>query len=329
MALGRFTLRDPSGIEVELVDLGAAIEVVRTPDRGGRVEDITLRLDSDEDRLDHRRNPHLGITVGRYANRIGPAELVIDGRHHQLTANEGPNQLHGGGGFGRRRWIGRSTARGVRFELESPSGEMGFPGTIRTSATYELKNAVLSIDLDATTDATTVCSMTNHTYWNLGGPQAETIRQHHVQIDATQMVPVGAARLPSGPPGIVSPPFDFGHPTRLGPAITNVGPPGFDHCYMVEGDGFRRHARLVHQASGRCLEVWSAHPALQFYAGGYLDSPGGGGRAHGPFAGLCLEPQHVPNAPHLEWAPSTLLLPGQHYHHRIEFRFATTEQLEP
>ncbi|NDH84575.1 MAG: galactose-1-epimerase, partial [Acidimicrobiia bacterium] len=71
----RFTLRSAAGIEVELVDLGAAVEVIRAPDRGGAIDDITLRLDDDEARADHARNPHLGITVGRFANRIGGARF--------------------------------------------------------------------------------------------------------------------------------------------------------------------------------------------------------------------------------------------------------------
>ena len=108
MPLRRFTLRSAAGIEVELVDLGAAVEVIRAPDRHGVIDDITLRLDDDEARTDHARNPHLGITVGRFANRIGGARFELDGVVHELAANEGDNLLHGGAdGFGRRR--GRSS----------------------------------------------------------------------------------------------------------------------------------------------------------------------------------------------------------------------------
>ena len=121
MPLRRFTLRSAAGIEVELVDLGAAVEVVRAPDRHGAVDDITLRLDDDEARTDHDRNPHLGITVGRFANRIGGARFELDGVVHELAANEGDNLLHGGAdGFGRRRW--------EVVDTDDGDGEDGTPG---------------------------------------------------------------------------------------------------------------------------------------------------------------------------------------------------------
>ncbi len=137
MPLRRFTLRSAAGIEVELVDLGAAVEVIRAPDRGGAIDDITLRLDDDEARTDHARNPHLGITVGRFANRIGGARFELDGVVHELAANEGGNLLHGGAdGFGRRKWEVVDTNDGVTFSLVSPDGDMGFPGTLAATVHY-------------------------------------------------------------------------------------------------------------------------------------------------------------------------------------------------
>ena len=44
MPLRRFTLRSAAGIEVELVDLGAAVEVIRAPDRHGAVDGVTFSL---------------------------------------------------------------------------------------------------------------------------------------------------------------------------------------------------------------------------------------------------------------------------------------------
>lgn len=305
-----------------MVDLGAAIEVVRAPDRAGRVADVTLRLDDDEARLDHGRNPHLGVTVGRYANRIGGACFSLDGASHHLDANEGPNQLHGGtDGFGRQRWtVADQDDTAVRFELVSPDGDMGFPGEMRASATYRLAGTTLAIDLEAHTDAPTVCSLTNHAYWNLGGPSEATIDDHHVTIDAGRVVPVGDDLIPEGEPVAVEGPFDLQTPAHLGRRIGFALPSGYDHCFVIDGDGFRRHARVDHPASGRRLEVWSDHPACQFYTGAFLPGSTGGGRHHGPFAALALEPQHIPDAPNRPWAPSPVLRPGETYVHHLEFR---------
>ncbi|MEM9202890.1 MAG: aldose epimerase family protein [Actinomycetota bacterium] len=322
MALHRFTLHSTDGIEVELVDHGAAIEVVRSPDRNGDVCDITLRLDSDDDRRD--RNPHLGITVGRFANRIGGARFTLDDTEHTLDANEGANILHGGtAGFGTVAWHGdQLDEQTVRFSRHSPAGDMGFPGALDATVTYRLDAATISIDFEATTDAATVCSMTNHAYWNLGGPTEATIDAHVVTIDASRVVPVDDDLIPDGPPVDADGPFDLRSGASLGARIGFPLPHGYDHCFMIDGDGFRRHARVDHPASGRRLDVWSDHPAAQFYTGAFLDGPGGGGRHHGPFAALAVEPQHVPDAPNQAWAPSTVLRPGETYTHHLEFRLS-------
>ncbi|MEC7374372.1 MAG: galactose-1-epimerase, partial [Actinomycetota bacterium] len=97
----------------------------------------------------------------------------------------------------------------------------------------------------------------------------------------------------------------------------------YDHCFMVDGAGFRRHARIDHPATGRRVEVWSDQPACQFYTGAFLPGTEGGGRTHDAFAALALEPQHVADAPNLPWAPSPVVRPGEPYRHHLEFRLTT------
>ncbi len=317
MPLERFVLSSTDGVQVELVGHGAAIEVVRAPDRKGDVADVTLRMDSDDDRLGH--NPHMGITVGRFANRIGGARFTLDGVEHRLDANEGANLLHGGTlGFGKVGWeVAEATDELVRFALTSADGDMGFPGELHAEAQYRLSGSTIEIDLTAATDAPTVCSMTNHAYWNLGGPGEATIDDHVVTVDASSVVPVDDTLIPDGEPVPAEGPLDLRAGALLGSRIGFPLINGFDHCFMVDGEGFRRHARVEHPASGRRLEVWSDQPAAQFYTGAFLSGPGGGGREHGAYAALAIEPQHVPDAPNQPWAPSAVLRPGERYHHRL------------
>ncbi len=48
---------------------------------------------------------YIGQLVGRYGNRIGGAGFELDGKRYTLTANNGPNTLHGGDvGFGKYVW---------------------------------------------------------------------------------------------------------------------------------------------------------------------------------------------------------------------------------
>jgi aldose 1-epimerase len=319
----RHRLTAPSGLSVELLGLGASLARLEVPSSDGAPVPLVLDLPTIGDREDPVRNPYLGATVGRYANRIRDAAFTLDGVTRLLTANEGEHQLHGGSpAFSHVVWETRSvTTDQVVFARTSPDGENGFPGTLDVTATYRLADHALLVTYEATTDAPTVVSMTNHAYWNLGGPTEDDIGDHVVTLAADDVVPVDEDTLPAGPPRpVADTPFDLRRPTRLGDRLGFALPNGFDHCFLVTGEGLRRHGQVTHP-SGRTLEVWSDHPAVQLYTGAFLSGgPGADGRRHDPFAALCLEPQHVPDAPNLAWAPSPILRPGERYRHRIEFR---------
>lgn len=269
MELERVVLADGTGVEVEVVDVGASIDIVRSPDRNGVVDLITLPL-ADEHRADPRRNPSVGATVGPFANRlVVDAEIV----------------LHGGeSGWSWQRWaVAEVSDTRATFTLGS------------AQAVYVLHRGRLDISLTVTPTCDTVVSMTNHTYWNLGGPLAE----HELDVAATAAVPVDDDLLPTGPPVTLEAPIAL--------------PGEYDTCVMIDGDGFRRHASVAHARSGRRLDVWSDHPALQVYTGHW----------RGTTQGLALEPQHVPNAPALPWAPSAAVRAGDTYRHDLAFHITT------
>lgn len=324
-AVHRHRLESASGLAIELLDLGATLARVEVPGTDGVPVPLILDLDSPAEREYPVRNPYLGVTVGRYANRLRDAQFPLDGLTHAVQANEGDHQLHGGSpGFSHVVWeTAAATADAVTFTRTSGDGESGFPGALTAAATYRLTDQAIHITYEATTDAPTIVSMTNHAYWNLGGPTEDDIGEHEVSIDADRVVPIDDATLPCGPPVAVDgTPFDLRNPTRLSDRLGFALPNGFDHCFMVDGDGLRRHARVTHP-DGRALEVWSDHPAVQFYTGAFLSGgPGADGRTHDPFAAFCLEPQRVPDAPNLEWAPSAVLRPGERYVHELGFHLA-------
>ncbi len=316
-------LTSSTGLAIELLDLGATLHRVEAPDGSGGAVPLSLSLDAVAEREDPIRNPYLGVTIGRYANRVRESRFAIDDETFELDANEGANQLHGGSlGFSHLVWDAEPADGRVTFRRVSPSGEMGFPGDLDVSVTYELTDRTIRITYEATTDAPTVVSMTNHTYWNLGGPTEPDVGDHAVQLNADLVVPVDDESLPSGPPEAVDDTlFDLRDAVLLSDRLGFALPNGYDDCFTIRGDGLRRHARVEHAATNRSLEVWSDQPALQLYTGVFLSGgPGADGRNHDPFAAMCLEPQHVPDAPNLDWAPSPVLLPGQHYVHQLEFR---------
>ena len=114
--------------------------------------------------------------MGRYANRIAAGSFSLEGRQYPLAVNNGPNHLHGGiKGFDQKLWtiLDQSDSELVRYD--SPDGEEGYPGTLKTQVSYSIDDCnVLTIQYQALTDAATPINLTNHSYFNLAGHDANS-----------------------------------------------------------------------------------------------------------------------------------------------------------
>jgi len=304
------------GIEVSLLSLGAALHSVRVPDRDGRLGPVHLTLPTIPAYADPALNPHLGATLGRYANRIARGHFTLDGVAYSLEVNKAPNTLHGGTrGFDRLPWTVLNVDDGgdeavVTFGLTSPDGDEGFPGTVHAEATYRLSSGRIEITMSAVTNAPTVISMANHGYWNLDG--SDSIAQHVLEVPAQRRLLMDATGIPTGVVDVADTPYDLNRPAELGPVITATG--GLDDCYIIDGAGMRVAARLHGPRSGRSMTVSSDAPGLQVYTGNSL---------HPPFAvhqSVSLEAQRLPDAPNQPDLGPCVLRPGE--------RYATTTLLE-
>ncbi len=321
----RFTLRNRHGVSVQVMTLGATLLGVETPDRTGRIANITLHLDTCEQYL--AGHPCLGSTCGRYANRIARARFTLDGVEYHLTANEGRNHLHGGRrGFDKVLWeaevLDTPGGPSVRFKYISPEGEEGYPGTLRASVTYRLtEENELHLDYSAETDKPTVVNLTNHAYWNLAGDG--TALDHQLTIEADHYLPVDAELIPLGQLApVAGTAMDFTSPRAIGSRIAEV-PPGYDHCYVLRPGAPGQLvpcARVYEPTTGRTMEVWTTEPGVQFYTGNHLNVRCGE-RSYRRHDGFCLECQHFPDSPNHPDFPSTVLRPGQSYRQRTIHRF--------
>lgn len=312
----RWTL-ERDGSRVRVLTYGAIVQSVEVPDRDGTAGEVALGLPDLAGYLTYT-SPFFGAVCGRYANRIGGASFTLDGRTHRLTANEGPNQLHGGvRGFDKRVWAAREVDGGVELLLVAEDGEEGFPGRLAVSVTYTLEpGGALRIGYRATTDAPTVLNLTNHTYWNLAGADSGSALGHELRIAAGRITPVDAASLPTGELAPVEGTrFDFREPKPVGP--------GYDHNYVLDarGDGAAAldavAAELYDAGSGRVLTVRTTEPGIQLYTADHL-----GDRPFVPSAGIALETQHFPDSPNRPDFPSTVLRPGEEFVSTTEYGFS-------
>lgn len=201
----RFTWRNTSNVQVQLITYGATITSIKVPDKNGTIKDIVMGFNDMNGYL-NPLNPYFGATVGRVANRIGNARINIDGVTYNVTANKGAFQLHGGfKGFDKVNWTHFVDGTRVVLSYRSADGEEGYPGDLLVNVTFELTaENQFRIDYKATTTKATTVNMTNHSYFNLAGDGAgaEELYKHVVCINADQTTETDDNSIPTGTEGI-------------------------------------------------------------------------------------------------------------------------------
>mgnify|MGYP002519272889 CR=1 FL=1 len=307
-------------MNVCVADLGAAL-ISCTIDGC----DVALGYDTAEAYLSNAGN--MGATIGRYANRIRNGRFTLNGTVYKLPCNRPPHCLHGGkAGFHQKLWrVKQYTPQLITLELFSPDGDQGFPGNLTVTATYSLRGTVLSLLYTAVSDADTVCSLTNHSYWNLAGHDAghTALCEHIFTIPSAARCELDSDTVPTGRlcrvEGTV---FDLRHGVRLGDVLNNPAlkpARGFDHPYVLSG---KWECAAAVRYGDTAMEVWTDAPCMQVYSGNGLPNVSGKrGAQYGPQVGFCLETQQFPDAPNCAAFPSAVLYAGEVKTYRTEYRF--------
>jgi aldose 1-epimerase len=314
-------LTNGAGMRARVIAQGATLQELLVPDRNGQLANVVRSYPNAADYQDRRQVA--GATVGRFANRIAGARFMLDGREYRLTANSGPNSIHGGpNGFDRAMWTIARVTSGPRASVTlthtSPDGDEGFPGEMKLSVTYTLdEQNVLTLTMEATTSKPTILNLTNHSYFNLAG-QADggDVTNHLMTIHADAFTPSSARLIPTGEiRSVAGGAFDFRTPRRIGERIADPDPQiqngrGYDHNWVLRGGATRQPkpaARLEDPVTGRVLELSTTEPGLQVYTG--------------LKGSVAFEPQHFPDSPNHPNFPSVRLDPGKTYRHVTVYKF--------
>lgn len=305
------TLTHPSGITASVHPLGATLRSLCVPDRLGRMGNILVGFENDDEWL--QNDPHFGCTIGRYANRIANGRFSLNGSLHQLSQNQGNHHLHGGlKSFSKVIWKTEFLSDyAVRFSYHSPAGEEGFPGNLDVTIDYILGENSLTWKASANTDQATPVNLTCHPYFNLTGNARQSILQHELQIRADAYLPVDPTLIPTGElRSVDGTGFDFLTPTLIGKNLEAAA--SFDHTFVLDPPSQQPNIRCYDHATGRIMELTTNQPGVQLY----LASPFG----HENSA-FCLEPQKFPDSPNQPHFPNSILIPGEHYENVIHFHF--------
>lgn len=329
-----YRMVNAQGASAVIMTYGGRILELKMPDRNGKMDHVLLGFDNIASY--ERDTSGQGSLIGRFGNRIGGGIFTLDGVTYQLAKNDNAvNHLHGGTvGYSARVWEAEPKGEtSLALHLTDPDGNQNYPGTVQITVTYTLTDDnALEIHYHAITDKATIINLTNHSYFNLSDCSKGDVLSHELQLDADYITPVDETLIPTGElMPVAGTPFDFNVPKAIGRDIHADHPQivfglGYDHNFVLRGEGLRRVATLTAADTGRRMDMLTDQPGVQVYSANFLtkeDLPLRGNRPQQQRAALCLETQHFPDTPNKPQFPSCVLRPGEVYDTTTIYRFST------
>lgn len=326
-----YTMTNSKGHSVTVLNYGGIIQSIMVPDKEGNLANVVMGYNDIEGYIEHA--PHFGCITGRTAGRISGGGFVIDGTRYDLISGDNGVNLHGGPvGLDRRIWHVAEVVADDHIELAlsytSPAMDQGFPGEVDMVVSYRFdEEDALTITYRGTTDAATILTLTNHSYFNLSGDLSTDILSHEMRLPADRVVVIDKDSVPVRIEDVSGGAFDFRKPKAIGRDIgaddENLkNGAGYDHPFVLnKEDG--ETLELFHKPSGRKMTVTTSEQCVVCYTGNFL------GEVPYVFDGqkvvdrgaVCLETQYYPDAINASFIPERILRPGEAYLEETTFRF--------
>lgn len=293
-------LSNEQGLDITLLNYGATLTKVYSPDHEGKRRNIVLGLDNPKDYLNRRA--FLGCTIGRVAGRItkGTCSGSKEGKIH-LQINENGNHLHGGQtGFDTKFWDfiveEEEDQICVRFSCTSPDGEGGYPGKLFANVCYILKESnELLIEYTAQSDEATLFNPTNHTYFHLD--DEKDVLNHELTVASDYYLPLTEESLPTGQiVPVKGSDFDLNQTRTLKRVLSSkeeqiITAKGLNHPFLLKDA--QPQILLQSPKSRRQVTMTTSLPAVVIYTGNHFSEEVDGIAKNG---GIALETQRLPDA---------------------------------
>ncbi len=327
-----YTLDGCCGVTATILTFGGILNSLYVTDKNGNAKNIVLGYDKIEHHA--KRGAYYGAIVGRCANRIKKSRFTLDGKEYILPENDKQNQLHGGpDGFSYRIWNACENADGsLTLSLNSPDGDMGYPGNLSAKVTYSVNGRALEIRYEAETDAPTVVNLTNHAYFDIAGAGSGRTMEQLLWLDCDKMTDTDNELIPTGEVlPVNNTPYDFTTAKAIGKDIEcdfkllrYFG--GYDtNYYKKDYNGIASPiARLTDPATDLSMTVITDLPCVQLYTTNSVDDGApdfANGVTHTLHCGVCLETQAAPDAINSGDAESVILRPDKKYESFTAFVF--------
>ncbi len=292
-----YTLKN-SHMELRVLDYGCRLQALIFNER-----DLVCGHDTMEDYL--ADTSYQGAFVGRVANRIKDARFSLNGQEYQLEKNHnGRNHLHGI--LASLIWsVAEVSDEKIVFTHTSTPEEEGYPGTMTLTVTYRLSEDCLVMDYTANTDEDTPINLTNHTYFNIDGYDACSVREHELCVSGDKISVVDGDLVPVGEYlDVTDTAYDFREFHKIGERL-NDEITGYDNNYFITKDepiSLAGYDALYHAATVRsakhALACYTNLPCIQVYTANFLGNDPVFKCGIPPRAqhSICLETQFEPDS---------------------------------
>ena len=329
-----YIMTNSCGTVVSVLNRGGVVKNIIVKDKNGDAVDVVLANKAPE--IIESNPGYLGAAIGRHANRLAFGKFTINGVEYSVAQNDHGNNIHGGiTGYDKRIWdveiAGTDEEPALILTLNSPDGEEGFPGNVDIKMTYSLTadNAFV-IRYEAVSDKDTIVNLTNHSYFNLGGHASGVIDNQVLKMNSSFFTPNCKGCMPTGEIlSVEGTPFDFREAKTFGEGFASdyeqvrmFG--GFDHNFIIDGEGYRLCAVAENPENGVVMEVMTNKPGVQLYTCNAMDDNtiGKDGAVYGKHMAFCLETQFFPNSMKNLHFPSVVLKAGDKYDYTTAYKFS-------
>ena len=324
--ISSYTITNGNGMQLRVIEYGAAITSLKVPLANGNVEDVVLGFDTIEAYLESinlKAPPHFGAAIGRWSGRISKGQFALNQNNYQLGLNNGGHSLHGGRyGFSQTVWkmerISTKNNPSITFSYLSPDGDEHFPGKLQVEVTYTISEEnELIVDFWAAAEEDTIVNLTQHSYFNLNGHRSH-IADQQLSVNAEKiletidMIPTGLALDVDGTL------FDFRSPQNC--------PHTIDATFVLDKKT-PLAATLFNPRNKLKMAVYTTQPAVHIYVGGdcFNILKGKEDAGYHSLSGICFETQNFPDAPNHANFPDPILRKGQNYKQSTTYKFTAND----
>ncbi len=318
-----YTLKNAT-MDVKILNIGATILEINVPNKVGHFDNLVL---NHHNMLSYSANPfYFGATLGRTAGRIKGGDVTISGVNYKLANNNAGNTLHGGKrGFSLEHFdeLKKSISdEAVTLELYyfSKDKEEGYPGNLKLTVIYTLtKDNEFTIRYKAISDKDTLCSISNHAYFNMNG--VKSIMDQSLVMNANHYYDNQGGLIVGKRERVDNTPFDFRVEKKLNHEIDNpllhVYTNGYDHLFEFNDD--QDKVILKDYESGRMMTINTSYNSCQLFTFEFQ-------KRNSFYSGVCFECQKIPYR-HGE-KNECILKKDEQYDEFISYKFEIMDSLQ-